>query len=122
MKNFSKHIILIFLISISSLLLPYTSSACVADDTSFKENHCSIQDNKRTESDRLDDNTTDNHSICKYNACVCSNFFQFPTISISLEIHIENPFDEITKKEKFHFIQLEYSSGFISPRFPPKIS
>jgi len=113
-------------VSISSFLLPYTSYGYVADAISFKENHCSIQGDKKTESDELDViqkyHTIDNHSICIYNACVYSNFFHFPNITISLEIHIENPFYEITKKAKFHFIQLEYSSGLISLWYPPKIS
>ena len=112
--------------SISSFLLPYTSYGCVADDISFKENHCSIKDDKRTESKMSDDiqkyDTIDYQSLCKHIFCACGNLLHLPNITHSQEFNIKNPFDEMTKKNKFHFNQLEYSSGFISLWFPPKTS
>lgn len=126
MKNFSKHIIFIFLMSISSFLLPYTSYACAVHNTSLKENHCTLKSKKKTESKSADDirkyDTIDYQALCKHAFCSCGNLLHLPNITHSQEFNIKNPFDEMTKKNKFHFNQLEYSSGFISLWFPPKIS
>ena len=129
LKNFSKHISLVFLLALGFFLMPSVGYACAKKSVKIEQTSCSKDQSKKAEQKeccktktcKKNKNHNDCNGKCKHSSCSCSTASSSFSLPIPIDLRTKNHFAKI-KKQRFDFKQANYSSCYFSIWLPPKIA
>lgn len=125
----NKYISVVIFLGLGLLLVPSISYACAKKMVQHKQASCSKDNSKNegqkdccnTDSGKTDGHQKDCKDNCNHSSCRCSTASSSSGLTTPDEFYAASHFTE-TKRQKFGFREIYYSSGYLSIWLPPKIS